>query len=99
MMPFAETLPGISAFDTYVALGIQLVREALFTPLEWVEKVTLIPAQVANMQERWLDEKGWVLVDPDLEWSVDKKSILSSGKNTPLLNQTLTGKVIKTFLI
>lgn len=97
MMPFAETLPGISAFDTYVALGIQLVREALFTPLEWVEKVTLIPAQVANMQERWLDEKGWVLVDPDLEWSVDKKSILSSGKNTPLLNQTLTGKVIKTF--
>lgn len=75
MMPFAETLPGISAFDTYVALGIQLVREALFTPLEWVEKVTLIPAQVANMQERWLDEKGWVLVDPDLEWR-DRKSVV-----------------------
>ncbi|MBJ9984865.1 amidohydrolase family protein [Acinetobacter sp. S40] len=98
MMPFAETLPGISAFDTYVALGVQLVKEGLFEPLEWVEKVTLAPAQVANMLERWQAEKGWVLVDPDLAWTVEKKSILSSGKNTPLLNQNLTGKVIQTFL-
>ncbi|MPW44994.1 dihydroorotase [Acinetobacter guerrae] len=99
MMPFAETLPGISAFDTYVALGVQLVKEGLFEPLEWVEKVTIAPAQVANMLERWQAEKGWVLVDPDLQWTVEKKSILSSGKNTPLLNQTLTGKVIQTFFI
>ena len=99
MMPFAETLPGISAFDTYVALGVQLVKEGLFEPLEWVEKVTIAPAQVANMFERWQAEKGWVLVDPDLQWTLEKKSILSSGKNTPLLNQTLTGKVVQTFLI
>ncbi|MDQ8996495.1 dihydroorotase [Acinetobacter soli] len=99
MMPFAETLPGISAFDTYVALGVQLIQEGLFEPLEWVEKVTVAPARVANMQERWLNEKGWVLVDPALEWKVDKTTILSQGKNTPLLNQTLTGKVIKIFLI
>ena len=80
MMPFAETLPGISAFDTYVALGVQLIQEGLFEPLEWVEKVTVAPARVANMQERWLNEKGWVLVDPALEWKVDKTTILSQGK-------------------
>ncbi|MEQ4563689.1 MAG: aspartate carbamoyltransferase, partial [Acinetobacter sp.] len=65
---------------------------------EWVEKVTVAPARVANMQERWLNEKGWVLVDPALEWKVDKTTILSQGKNTPLLNQNLTGKVVQTFL-
>jgi dihydroorotase len=75
-----------------------LVKEGLFEPLEWVEKVTIAPAQVANMFERWQAEKGWVLVDPDLV-DIRKKSILSSGKNTPLLNQTLTGKVVQTFLI
>ncbi|WP_273776857.1 dihydroorotase [Acinetobacter sp. GSS19] len=98
MAPFAETQPGISAFDTYVALGVQLVREGLFTPLEWVEKVTLAPAKVANMFERWQQQAGWVLVDPELNWVVNKENILSQGKNTPLLQHTLTGKVLQTFI-
>ncbi|MFU9046478.1 dihydroorotase [Acinetobacter tibetensis] len=97
MAPFAETEPGFTAFDTYVSLGVQLVKEGLFTPLEWVEKVTLAPAKVANMQERWEQEAGWVLVDPELEWTLTKESILSQGKNTPLINQTLAGKVLQTF--
>lgn len=97
LAPFAETLPGITAFDTYVALGVQLVNEGLFEPLEWVEKVTLAPAQVSNMTERWLQESGWVLVDPTLEWTVTKDSILSQGKNTPLLNQTVVGKTLAVF--
>ncbi|MHA3059638.1 dihydroorotase [Acinetobacter sp. ANC 4636] len=99
MLPFAETEPGISAFDTYVALGTQLVREGLFTPLEWVEKVTIAPARVAKILECWQAEAGWVLVDPELEWQVSKDSIVSQGKNTPLIGQTLQGKVIETFYV
>lgn len=99
MMPFAETEPGITAFDTYVALGTQLVREGVFTPLEWVEKVTTAPARVAKMLERWQAEAGWILVDPELEWQVSKDTILSQGKNTPLIGQTLQGKVLKTFYV
>ncbi|WP_374252776.1 dihydroorotase [Acinetobacter brisouii] len=99
MLPFAETEPGISAFDTYVALGTQLVREGLFTPLEWVEKVTVVPARVAKILEHWQTEAGWVLVDPELEWQVSKDSIVSQGKNTPLIGQTLQGKVIETFYV
>jgi len=66
-------------------------------PLEWVAKVTSTPAQVANMTERWMQEAGWVLVDPELQWTVSKETILSQGKNTPLIGQQLTGKVVKTF--
>ncbi|WP_180039394.1 dihydroorotase [Acinetobacter sp. YH12100] len=98
MAPFAETQPGFSAFDTYVPFGIQLVNEGLFTPLEWIEKVTLAPARVAQMADRWADEAGWVLVDPELEWTLNKESIVSQGKNTPLINQKVRAKVLKTFV-
>ncbi len=97
MAPFAETEPGISAFDTFIALGVQLVDEGLLSALEWVAKVTLAPAQVAQMAERWQREAGLVLVDPALTWTVDKNSILSQGKNTPLLQQVLKGKALRTF--
>lgn len=97
MMPFAETEPGISAFDSYVALGTQLVREGVFSPLEWVEKVTLAPAQVANMTQNWQLEAGWVLVNPEQVWTLSKEQMLSQGKNTPLIGQQLQGKVIATF--
>lgn len=97
MAPFAETLPGFTAFDTFVPFGIQLIQEGLFEPLEWVEKVTVVPAKVANMYERWLAEAGWVLVNPALEWIITKDSIVSNGKNTPLINQAVTGKAVRTF--
>ena len=97
LAPFAETEPGITAFDTYVALGIQLINEGLLEPLQWVKTVTLAPAKVAQMVERWTQEAGWVLIDPELEWTVSKSSILSQGKNTPLINQKVMGKVLQTF--
>lgn len=98
LAPFAETQPGMTAFDTYVPFGLQLIQEGLFEPLEWVEKVTLSAAKVANMVERWQAEAGWALVDPTLEWILNKDAILSQGKNTPLLGQTLKGKVLQVFV-
>lgn len=97
MAPFAETQPGFTAFDTYVPFGLQLIREGLLTPLEWVEKVTLAPARVVQMADRWINESGWVLLDPELEWTLNKESIVSQGKNTPLINQKVLGKVVQTF--
>lgn len=98
MAPFAETLPGFTAFDSYVPFGIELIQQGLFEPLAWVEKVTVAPAKVANMYDRWQQELGWILVDPEYTWCLDKASILSHGKNTPLLNQQVMGKVIDTFI-
>ena len=97
MAPFAETLAGFTAFDTYIPLGIQLIQEGLLAPLEWVEKVTVAPAKVANMYDRWMEEAGLVLIDPELEWTLTKDSIISQGKNTPLIQQTVKAKVIRTF--
>ena len=97
MAPFAETQPGFTAFDSYIPFGIQLVNEGLFTPLEWVEKVTIKPAHVANMAEQWAQEAGLVLIDPTTEWVLSKDSIISQGKNTPLINQVVKGKAVSVF--
>ena len=98
MAPFAETQPGFTAFDTFLPFGLQLIKEGLFSPLEWVEKVTITPAKVAKMQERWMNEAGWVLLDPEMEWTLTKESIVSQGKNTPLINQKVKGKVLQSFV-
>ncbi|MBF7694873.1 dihydroorotase [Acinetobacter rathckeae] len=97
LAPFAETEAGISAFDSFVALGVQLVAEGVLTPLQWAEKVTFAPAKVANMASRWQQESGWVLVNPTQTWQLDATTMLSQGKNTPLFKQTLTGRVEETF--
>ena len=98
LAPFAETQSGLTAFDTYVPFGVQLVNEGLFSPLQWVEKVTLAPAKVADMAARWAAEAGLVLVDPEQEWSLNKETILSQGKNTPLIHSTVKGRVVRTFV-
>lgn len=98
MAPFAETQPGFTAFDTFLPFGLQLIKEGLFSPLEWVEKVTIAPAKVAKMQERWMNEAGWVLLDPEMEWTLTKESIVSQGKNTPLINEKVKGKVLQSFV-
>ena len=98
MAPFAETQPGFTAFDTYVPLGIQLVNEGLFSPLEWVEKVTVAPARVAQMLDAWQQQAGLVLIDPEQEWTLNRDSIISQGKNTPLIQQMVKGKVVRTFI-
>lgn len=97
MAPFAETEPGFTAFDTFVALGVQLVKDNLLTPLQFVEKVTTQAAKIFDLQAQWQAQAGWVLVNPEQSWVVDKTTILSKGKNTPLLGATLTGKVVDVF--
>lgn len=98
MAPFAETLSGFTAFDTFVALGVQLVQEDLLTPLQFVEKVTTQAAKIFELQDQWQAQAGWVLVNPEQTWTVDKSTILSKGKNTPLLGAELTGQVSEVFI-
>lgn len=97
LAPFAETESGISAFDTYVSLGLRLVEQKALTALQWVDKVTLTPAKLVDLEQKWQAEAGWVLIDPTLEWQLTKATMLSKGKNTPLIGQTLKGKVEQVF--
>lgn len=95
LAPFADTEDGISAFDTFVALGVQLIAQGLLTPLQWVQLVTLQPAKIAEITDFYQQKGGWVLLDPNKQWQVSPDSLHSQGKNTPYLGQSLIGQVVR----
>lgn len=98
MMPFAETAPGISAFDSFMALGVGLVREGLLSPLALAERISQAPAQIAGIESLWQSVGGWVLVDPEQRWTLTPLQMMSSGKNTPFINGMLVGRVSEVLL-
>ncbi len=95
--PFEESTPGISNFDTFMALACQLVRDEVLTLEQLVDKICLNPAKIAGISTQHQDIGGAVLVDPNLEWQVTAETMQSNGKNTPFFNQQLQGRVVETF--
>lgn len=94
--PFAETTPGISNFDTFMALACDLVRDGVLTPQTLVEKICLNPAKIAGVNADYERIGGAVVVDPDKAWQVTPEAMYSQGKNTPFIGQTLKGRVVET---
>ncbi len=39
---------------------------------------------------------SWILIDPDLEWTVDPSAFRSRGRNTPFAGRRLNGRVVMT---
>jgi len=95
--PFSESTPGISNFDTFMALACQLVSDEVLTLEQLVDKICLNPARIAGISIQYEDIGGAVMVDPNLEWQVTAETMQSSGKNTPFFNQQLQGCVVETF--
>lgn len=91
--PFAQCQPGISNFDTFMALAVRLVHEGVLTGEQLVEKICLNPARIAQIGDFYQDKGGAVLVNPNLSWQVTEDTMQSAGKNTPFIGQTLMGKV------
>lgn len=97
LAPFAETEPGISALDTFVSLGLQLVRDGQLSPLQWLQRVVTGPAAIAGIEAQRQQAGGWVLIDPEQTWTVQADTLHSAGKNTPFLGKTLQGRVLRLF--
>ncbi len=93
MMPFAETEAGISAFDSFMALGVGLVRDGILSPLDLARRITQSPAEIAGIETMRQAVGGWIVVDPTHQWTLDATTIQSAGKNTPFLGALLTGRV------
>ncbi|OOS23338.1 dihydroorotase [Moraxella pluranimalium] len=93
--PFGEAIPGISNFDTFVALGVKLVNDGILTADELVQKICLNPAKIAGIHD-YQAIGGAIVIDPTVSWVVGSDTMYSKGKNTPFSGQTLTGRVVET---
>ena len=90
---------GISGLETALALCLRAI------PLEAaVERLTFSPAATLGLTRHVPGigslSKGApgdvVIIDPEVEWTVEPETFASLGKNTPLAGRTLKGRVVAT---
>ncbi len=92
---------GISGFETAFALSLSLVREGVLDMTGLLAKMTVNPAKLLGIKAGTLSEGApadIIIFDPDREWTVDRNSFASKGKNTPFHGTTLKGKNLFTMV-
>jgi dihydroorotase len=88
---FDQAAFGISGLETALSLVLGGVAAG------WADRDTVIraltagPAGILGIPLR---DDDWIAIDPDTEWTVTPESLLSTGKNTPLMGRKLRGRVV-----
>ena len=98
--PFADAEPGMSIFDGFLPLALQLVERGELELSAFIRATSALPAQVLG-QNQSLSEGNWfnaVLINPDAEQSFRRSTLLSKGRNSPVAGKTLKGAVNAVFI-
>jgi dihydroorotase len=99
--PFSMAEPGASTIEVLLPLTLQLVRDKCLTLQQAVAALTSAPADIAGIDAGDLSigsQADICIFDPETSWLVERKSLLSSGKNTPFTSWEMTGKVTHTVI-
>lgn len=91
--PGLETALGILLTDLYHTgkLGLN----------EIIEKMTSSPAKAFNLNSGVLEvgaQADIMVMDPELEWTVDEKQFYTRGSHSPFVGRKLKGKAVATFV-
>ena len=93
--PLDQAPSGITGIETSLALGVtELVEKGYLSMMQLLEKMTINPAKLYNMEQGRLQEgkpADVVLFDPEEEWEV--KEYKSKATNSPFTGWILKGKV------
>jgi dihydroorotase len=99
---FTEAPFGIVGLETAFALSFtELVKKDDLTMSQLVEKLSVNPAKILGL-DRGCIEVGkvadLVIADPEAEYSIDKETFYSKGRNTPFHGRRVQGRIIATFV-
>lgn len=97
--PFPSTTPGISALETLLGLTLKLVDDGAIGMADAIARVTSGPAEILGLPLGQLGvgaDADVCVFDPAKKWRLRADSMLSAGKNTPFLDQEITGEVTHT---
>jgi dihydroorotase len=92
---------GIIGLETSLGLALKLVEEKVFTLSDLVKKMSLGPAQILGVDRGHLAEGAvadLTVIDPNLEWVVEKDKLESKSKNSPFLGWRLKGRATDVFV-
>lgn len=99
LKPFAESEYGASSAELLMPLIYKLSEEYKIDLNLLISKITYQPSNILEINKGSLSinsEADICIFDPEYSWEINSKTLISEGKNTPFLNQNLTGKVSST---
>lgn len=92
---------GISGLETALALSLSLVHDGVLDMSGLLKKFTENPARALKLPYGELTPgkaADIIVFDPDAEWTVDKNTFISKGKNTPFHGWKLKGQNLFTIV-
>lgn len=101
LAPFSLTEDGVSTFDTFLSSLYGLVQQNKFSLSAAVAAASATPSKILGIDGGHLgagSRADLCVFDPEKRWQVSSSALLSIGKNTPLIGQTVTGKVVMTMV-
>lgn len=101
LAPFSDTVPGMSSIDTFLALGLQLVKEHGLPIQTLISAITQNPANIFGLPSGTLtvgSPADLCIFDPNRLFEVTPGSLQSSGKNSAFIGRTLAGQAIMTLI-
>jgi dihydroorotase len=88
---FDQAAFGISGLETAISLLLGGVAAGWADRDAIIRALTDGPAGVLGIS---VNDEDWIAIDPEAEWTVTAESLVSMGKNTPLLGRKLHGRVV-----
>ena len=93
---------GVIGLETSLSVGItNLVKAGVMDLGQLIDCMTAKPAAALNLPGGTIEEgvhADFVLFDPNKEWVVKADGFQSRSRNSSYIGETLTGKVVATFL-
>ncbi len=101
LKPFSDTEVGASGLETLLPLTLRLVDDGELSLSQAIAALTCNPARVLGVPVGNLapgNPADVCIFDPDALWTLDEKSMVSRGHNSPFLGWELKGRVSCTLL-
>lgn len=101
LAPFSESESGISGLETLLPLTLRLVADGVVDLSRAVALLTMEPARILGIDAGHLGIGATAdicIFDPDTEWVLDSRRLVSRGRNTPFQGWPLKGRVRHTLV-
>lgn len=102
-VPFASAPFGASTLEAIVGVALtRLTHPGILTPLQTIDKLSSRPAEILHLEAGTIavgetPVAQVTVIDPNLEWTFDRRKMASKSKNTPFHGCQFKGKALLTF--
>ncbi len=100
LLPYGESQPGISGFETLLALMLKLVEMEQLTLTQAIAAISANPAQILQIDSGSLNEghsADFCIIDPEAHWTLNREQMVSAGNNNPFDGWEFNGRIEATY--